>query len=283
MTTTTARKIIAPKGWKRGQVLHRLDAGNALAPRSYNAKERSVDAILSVGAPVKRVYGTEKLRIDAASIDLGRVRAGLAPLLDSHQGSSIHNVLGRIASTWFKPGQLWGKLVFADTEQGRIAEQMVARGEITATSLGYRVSEWEVADDEGNAVDPAQMYSGWDDDLTFTATRFEILECSLVAIPADSEALIRKLGNPDHDIVDVRARMQARQNMHERTFAMSDDNTDVFARMLARQELSDRSSDLLDENATHADRARARMKGRQKILDDYLALLDAAETADQII
>jgi hypothetical protein len=153
--------IIAPKGWKRDQIIHRLDAGNALAPRSYNAKTRSVDAILSVGSPVKRVYGNEVLRIDAAIVDLGRARAGLVPLIDSHQGSSIHNVLGRVASTWFKPGASWGKLIFADTKQGRIAEQMVARGEITATSLGYRVSEWEVADNEGNAVDPEKMYNGW--------------------------------------------------------------------------------------------------------------------------
>jgi N-methylhydantoinase B/oxoprolinase/acetone carboxylase alpha subunit len=120
-------------------------------------------------------------------------------------------------------------------------------------------------------------------DLTFTATRFEILECSLVAVPADSEALIRKLGGHDHaDIADIRARMQARQNMHERSTMMANEygNADVFERMMSRQFVHERS-DLLDENATHADRARARMKARQKILDDYLKMLDEAETMDQ--
>jgi hypothetical protein len=55
--------------------------------------------------------------------------------------------------------------------------------------------------------------------LTFTATRWELLECSLVSVPVDSAAMVRLLGgNPEHLIVaDVKARMLARQRMYDRT------------------------------------------------------------------
>jgi phage head maturation protease len=83
-----------------------------------------------------------------------------------------------------------GKLKFNDTDSGRVAEGMVSRGEIAGISAGYRVNEWEIADGDGKLIDPDSMR--WDDDdLIFTATRWELLEASLVAVPADAGAGIR--------------------------------------------------------------------------------------------
>jgi hypothetical protein len=234
--------IIGPRGWRQDQVLHRLDSSTALTPLSYDAKTRCVDAILSVGSPVKRVYGVEKLRIAPECVDLNRVRNGSAPLLDSHQGTSIKNVLGRIQRAWFDKGALMGRLLFADTADGRIAEGMVARGEIAATSLGYRVESWEITDADNNILDPDKNHISWDDDLTFTATRFEVLETSLVSIPADAQALIRQLAT-GHGLDDIRARMESRQRM-----AGIDDNADIRARMLTRQRMHDLQQTSFDDD-----------------------------------
>lgn len=46
---------------------------------------------------------------------------------------------------------------------------MVSRRELMGISAGYRVDKWSVTDSSGDLVD--EDHAGWDDDLTFTATR----------------------------------------------------------------------------------------------------------------
>jgi phage head maturation protease len=111
-----------------------------------------------------------------------------------------------------------GKLSFHATSEGKKAEGMVKRGEIGAVSIGYRVTSWRAEDGDGNSVDPDD--ARWDDDLTFTATRWELLEASLVCVPADNSAMVRSLGGDDSaDFAATRARMLSRQRMVERMSA----------------------------------------------------------------
>jgi hypothetical protein len=166
-----------------------------LAPSSYDAASHSVEAVISMGSPVKRVFGTEVLRIHESAIDTSRVWSGSCPVLDSHQQGSIAHALGRVMATWLRGNAFMGRLAFNQTAEGRKAEGMVARGEIAGISAGYRVEEWEVADAEGRFVDPDSMR--WDEDnLTFTATRWELLETSLVTVPADAGAGISQWSGP---------------------------------------------------------------------------------------
>ncbi len=197
----------------------------SLGPGSYDKKARTVDAVLSVGSPVKRFYGTEVLRIDQESIDLSRLRQGSVPVLDSHNQQGISAALGRVKQAWISQGALMGKLSFHQTPEGRKAEGMVARGEITGISAGYRIEEWEITDDQGRVLDPEIDRIRWDDDLTFTATRWELLEASLVAVPADASAGIRSYYG-DRALTfpsifqsrnaDIRMRMSIRQAMYRR-------------------------------------------------------------------
>ena len=205
----------APKGWTAGKIEHREQrlTNVAAIPLTYNADTRTVDAVLSKGASVTRPYGCEVLQIDARSVNLDRVRSGGIPLLDSHNQSGISNSLGKVTNAWFSGGALMGKISFHATSEGRKAEGMVKRGEIGAVSIGYRVTAWRAEDSEGNSVDSDA--ARWDDDLTFTATKWELLEASLVCVPADSSASVRSLGNRN-SIGDVRARMDARQRMQTR-------------------------------------------------------------------
>jgi hypothetical protein len=145
-------------------------------PSTYDKASHSCECVISAGAAVARFYGTEKLRIDSKSVDLSRVTSGGCPLLDSHSQGSIDAVLGRFDNAWIKGGPLHGKIIFAQTEAGRQAEGMVARGELKGISAGYAVSDWEITDDDGDVIDPEKGRISWDDKLTFTATRWQLLE-----------------------------------------------------------------------------------------------------------
>ncbi len=204
--------VRGPKGWTAETKISRF---LGVASQSYSASARTVDCIISAGSPVKRFYGIETLRIDAKSVDLDRVRRGVALLLDSHRGESINNALGKISNAWIDSARLMGTLSFNDTEPGRNAEGMIARGELSGISAGYSVQTWEISDEDGRVLDPDSVQ--WsDENLTFCATRWTLMECSLVCTPADSLSGIRSLSSGGDPLRDVRARMNARQRISER-------------------------------------------------------------------
>jgi phage head maturation protease len=210
-------RMIAPKFWRPDKIEHRFLPS---APLSYNADDHSAECVISAGASVNRGYGKEILEISNSAIDLSRIPV---PLLDSHsQASVIDSTLGRIDSAWISGGELCGRIVFAQTQRGKIAEGMVARGEVTGISAGYSVSQWSVTDDDGDIVDDQNI--SWNDVLTYTATRWMLYEASLVGVPADVASAIRSHGGGGSaDDPRVRAgcreRMQVRQAMYERAQA----------------------------------------------------------------
>jgi hypothetical protein len=218
--------MVAPR-WRHPALIpglvDRREQRFADAPSSYDPELRSVDAVLSMGSPVTRFYGTEKLRIDARAVDLSRVSNGGIPVLDSHNQSSITNALGKISRAWFADhgGEraLMGTLTFNATAQGRRAQGMIRRNEVTSVSVGYIVDEWEITDEDGRVID--QDHVRWDDvNLNFEATKWRLLEASLVCVPADSLASIRSLGGSERH-ADRIARMLTRERMHARQMAQS--------------------------------------------------------------
>ncbi|MHC2334697.1 HK97 family phage prohead protease [Bradyrhizobium sp. USDA 4454] len=180
---------------------------------SYDAEARTVEAILSVGAEVKRGYGVERLEISRAAVDLGRVTGPGVPLIDSHNVLGIDNVLGRLAKAWFQGEALMGLIEFDDSDAGRKAEGMVSRGTVRGISIGYWVDQWEVTDEDGNIIDPERERLVWDEDYLFTAKRWELLEVSLVSVPADPAAFVRSVRIANPVVAAIKARMEARQRI----------------------------------------------------------------------
>ncbi|HEX8382443.1 MAG TPA: prohead protease/major capsid protein fusion protein [Sphingomonas sp.] len=159
----------------------------SVTPDSYNAEARTVEAILSAGSPVRRYYFTEELEISAEAIDLGRVERGICPLLDTHNQYELGAVLGRISGVRIENEQLIGTLHFSDTEAGRAVEARVAAGELRAISIGYRVTKWQITATDENEHE------------TWRAVAWELLEASLVPVPADPNAVVRSnTGTPAH-------------------------------------------------------------------------------------
>jgi HK97 family phage prohead protease len=156
----------------------------AFQPSSYAAETRSVDLVLSIGAPVTRYGFVEELEISASAIDLARVTRGLVPLLNAHNKWEVNAVLGTISNARFETdggvAALVATATFADTTAGREAEGMVSRGELRGVSIGYDPKKWELV-----SIDPDTEVRTW------RATSWELLEASLVPVPADPAAGVR--------------------------------------------------------------------------------------------
>jgi phage head maturation protease len=194
-----------------GHVHSRLEPSIAT---SFDNVAGTAVACLSRGSPCRRVYGTEVLKISPAAVILTRVENGGIPLLDSHNQFALSGALGRVIETWVEAGALLGKLKFNQTKAGQDAAGMVERKEITGVSVGYRVEEWEITTQDGTKIDPEVDRVRFDDDLTFTAARWELLECSLVTVPADPMATIRSHLS-SHETA-ARAAAAARKRMLDR-------------------------------------------------------------------
>lgn len=150
-----------------------------LAPGSYDAEAHTVEAVLSTGAAVARYYFTEELEISAEAIDLGRVASGVCPLLDTHNQYEVGAQIGRVTSVRVEGAQLIGTLQFDQTVTGQEIEARVSRGELRAISIGYRVTRWQITATDDN------------DNETWRAVAWELLEASLVPVPADPNAVVR--------------------------------------------------------------------------------------------
>jgi HK97 family phage prohead protease len=144
------------------------------SPDSYSEANRAVEAVLSVGTAVQRLFYIEELEISAAAIDLTRASAGLVPLLDAHNRFETDAVLGTVSNVRVQGGRLLATLTFGETDRARQVEGMVARGELRGISIGYNVTAWE-----------KRSGAGPDDQETWRAAKWELLEVSLVPVPAD--------------------------------------------------------------------------------------------------
>jgi len=171
-----AKKKSASAKADGGEIVHR-QAG--LTPGSYNEESRSVEAVLSRGTAVQRWGYVESLEISAAAIDLSRVSSGLVNLLAVHDRWELDKILGTVTNVRIEGDALVGQFNFADTDAGREAEGMVSRGEIKGVSIGYAIRKWEITKAEGEQPE------------TRKATRWELMEVSLVPVPADPETGIR--------------------------------------------------------------------------------------------
>lgn len=181
----------APRKSPSGGDLHR---NWSFQPDTLNEKERTVEAIAATETPVRQWYGYEILRCTDTAVVTTRL-AGL-PVIDSHDRSSVLNILGQVTEYRFEKRQLVVRIRFAEGERGQAALDLVKSGMLSKVSVGYRIHEYEEADArDGSAIQ--------------TATLWEPYEVSLVSVPADHNASIRGKNNMAKAVKRVRRPVEA--------------------------------------------------------------------------
>lgn len=111
--------------------------------------------------------------IDQAGWDLTSYRANPV-ILDSHKYNSIDDIIGRATRVEVMPDGLEVDVQFSDTDKGRMADRLVADGFLKTVSVGFRSMHRRPGQRAGEPV---------------THTRMELLEVSMVAIPANRDAV----------------------------------------------------------------------------------------------
>lgn len=189
MIRSTSPRAI-PEGFVPGQISARdgsLETQVRFLSGSYDADTHTFEAVLTAGTGVRRWGIVEELAVSPEAVDLARLASCGIPLLDSHDQSSTGTTLGTLVDTRFEGAALVGRFRFAETDEARRAEGMVQRGELKAVSVGYAVRSWRLV-----SVDEAGLE-------TWRAERWELLEVSLVSVPADPLATVRSAAAPQPD------------------------------------------------------------------------------------
>lgn len=153
--------------------------------RGLDLDKRTATFVASTENPVDTFWGREVLRM--SGVDLTRFQ-GSGPFLDAHDGSTIDNVLGSGQAT-----VVGRELEFSasfDTEgKGARAWGLVQRGHVRTVSIGYRIDPASVRrlkEGETDGQGQAQVRGP-----ALVVNRWELLEVSLVPVPADRDAVLR--------------------------------------------------------------------------------------------
>lgn len=151
----------------------------AFVPSTYDATSHEVDLTLATGAAVQRRWLIEELDMAPEAIDLGRAALNQLRLLFNH---NTDDPIGSLFDVRLENGILVARARFADTPRAREIEAQVASGDLAGVSIGYQVRTWTMV-----------QYDIDTEMETWRATAWELLEGSIVPVPADPHAGVRSV------------------------------------------------------------------------------------------
>jgi len=161
-----------------------------IAPATWDAEARTFDAVISTGAEVQRedLDGpyVERLALDQDWPDS-------VPVLDAHNRWAVSDVIGNAENIRREGDNVVATIRLSSREQVAGVAKDIADGILRNISIGYRVAEWRELEEDGRRVREA--------------VKWELVEVSLVPIPADQGAKVR--GIDDMPELENRERIDA--------------------------------------------------------------------------
>jgi hypothetical protein len=163
---------------------------------SEAAAGTALEVVWSTGAQVRRYdFWADEVfmeELDLTGADLARFNAG-APVLNSHQAHGLNNVIGVVDRAWVDGGQGHAEIRLSDRPEVAGIRADIAAGILRNVSIGYAIHgmERQKAERKGEPD-------------VVRVTRFEPLELSIVPVPADAGAQLRRDGTPPEFPVTIR-------------------------------------------------------------------------------
>ncbi len=162
----------------------------SLEEQQADAEDRIFSVMFTTGAVVRKynffadeAYD-EELVVSPASVRLGRLNSGTAPVLDTHSDFALENIKGVVTggSARIENGLGYASLKIDSGAENESIIRKIRDGIIRNVSVGYRVHRFEVIRFEGAVP-------------LYRAVDWEPFEISLVPIGADAGAGIRSSPN----------------------------------------------------------------------------------------
>lgn len=113
----------------------------------------------------------EVLGHDPSEVDLSRLNSGSAPVLKDHR-RDVDSMVGTVVSAQIEGRRGRAIVRLSDTAEGNSMLSRIKAGEVQSVSVGYAVHELKQAGEHGGYP-------------VLRATKWEAVEVSLVAVPAD--------------------------------------------------------------------------------------------------
>lgn len=153
----------------------------AIEPRTFDAEARTFECVISTGADVRRrdARGSFIERLDLSTVDTNAL-VGL-PVLDGHRQDGSEHAVGTILAARREAAGIVATVRLSAAEDVRSIATKVAEGVLKGVSIGYSAANRSEGTVRGERV---------------VTIRPRIHELSIVAIPADPLALIRKEDSP---------------------------------------------------------------------------------------
>jgi HK97 family phage major capsid protein/HK97 family phage prohead protease len=186
---------------------------------SVDAGTRTIEFPFSSELAVERWFGDEVLSHKSGSADLTRLNDG-APLLFNH---NMDEIIGVVEKAWIaedKRGH--ARVRFANTARANEVLSMVNDGILRNVSFGYRINEMVESVKNGKS--------------TYTATRWEPFEVSMVTVPADHTVGVGRAEDSDErDVLVHRMSEESAPAEQPTEEIMSEQTTTVDVEVIATQ------------------------------------------------
>lgn len=176
----------APAGVPMGMVTR---SDMIFKPETFRAEDNSVEFVLSTEEPA-RVFDWERFDIITeilAHDGVNTPKNGQVPLVNSHDRSSIDNILGSVRDIRAENGSVIGRLYFAADEASQRALQKVKDGHLDSGSVGYEQADSVWIDEKQSLLHNGRSYTG----PVLLTRKWNLKEFSLVAVGADPNAKAR--------------------------------------------------------------------------------------------
>jgi HK97 family phage prohead protease len=246
---------------------------------SYDPATRTFEAIIATTAPVQRRDFEGPYN---EVLDLSGELPNAMPLLNSHSRESVRDVVGRVESVLREDGALVAKIRLSGRDDVRGIGQDIETGILDAVSVGYRVADVKTEERGGVRV------------KTVTP---QILETSLVAVPADDTARVRGAEMPNTEEYEETPRRRARAATEaqiqriadvaglERAFVdeqLEAEASEADARRAAFTAMETRSQATRTIRATHNDRSFDNPTARRSAMAEAFAVrMGGGEPSEQ--